>query len=267
MTDTSTTEAPEATTEAPAAPTPKVDHAGNFATALVKASAMVNEAGDDLTDEGRNTVWEALRAVPSAARGTAQGAALKAVLDDGQADSLEYILNAINSLPKATSSRATKPSLDPTIALAIQGAGILVAFSEIGNDPEYGADAATLAKDWFSNGSTPPEHVNAVLQAASNAIKGSAKRGGAGGTRATFDETLTDLIADDRLKTPATLVGKVNGEEVTCRVMKSGKVKFGDAEFDNLSAAAGAARGEGKSVNGWDFWSYEGTAVGKLRTK
>lgn len=261
MTDTDTTEAP-----APEASEPKPDYAQILTDAFVSAST--NAAADgSLSDETIASVQEVFRSIPAGARGKAQGAALKAVITQGNALAVEALLDATQNLPRATSgtSRVSKPKVDPVIALAISAAGTLVAFADLTSDPELGEQAATMAKGWYNDGA-PDEHKEAILRAAAGATKGAVRRtrsAGGGGGRRTYSDTLKDIIERGELKTPATLTCAKEG--VTAKVLKSGEVKVGDESFANLSAAAKAVAGPDKSVNGWSYFLYEGKPVGDLR--
>lgn len=248
---------------------PKVDYGEVLSEAFVTASNQLDNDKGELPYEVIKALTETYRGIPAAARGKAQGIALKAVVVSGNSNAIEALLDITNNLPKSGggNGRVSKPSVDPTTALAIQASGLLVAYSDVTGEPQYGAKAAELASDWFQNGA-PEQYKDAVLKAAAKAVKGSNGRGGSG-TRATFKETLADLIGRGDIKTPATLTStEKNG--VTAKLLKNGTIKVGDEEFKNLSAAAKAVKGTGedgkpRSVNGWDFWLYEGQPVGSYR--
>jgi hypothetical protein len=266
---TANAEATEAeATSAPTEPKEKVDHAANLTEAFTAVVGEVEAGTTTLTDEQVEALQSAYRDVPSGARAPAQGTAMQAVIDAGRADLLPAILASLNNLPKVTKSRAAKPSLPPEVVAAIEGAALIQAFNSLKeSNPEAAAAAVQLVGE-------PGDHAEAIQARAEKALAAvqKATRGGSG-DRQRLTETLADLIADGRVASGSKLTCSVEG--VVANVRKDGtvSVKLGDdlREFDNLSGAAKAVKehtgAKNPSVNGWDFFQYNGESVGKLRTK
>lgn len=255
MSDTAT----EAPVEAEAKTTgPKADYPKVLSDAFLAAADDILANEGALSEDGKNALQEAFRSVPSASRGKAQGEALMAVISAGKDAALEAILDACNNLPAAKSaSRTSTPSLDPVTALAVQIAGTLVAYSDLGSTPDIGADAVALANEWYqAEGGYEGEHKDRILKTAANIVSASAKRRGGSGTRSQFSQTVADLIEAGAIEVGTTLYGP---KDVKAKVQKDGKIKVGNsAASDSPTAAARLAKGEPKaSVNGWDFWEVE----------
>ena len=269
MSEQSTT---DTTTEAPASETaaekPKVDHTANLVAAFSGVVGQVEAGATELTDEQVSALQEAYRDVPSAARAVAQGNAMQAVIEAGRPDLLPAFIAAITNLPKATKARTAKPTLDPTVAAAIELIALVQAYNSL---KEANTEASDMATGWLTEG-IPADHSAAVEAKAKKALDAVQKssRGGSG-DRSTFTETLKDLVEDGRVPGGSKLTCAVEG--VVANVRKDGtvSVKIGDElqTFDNLSGAAKAVKlaagAKNPSVNGWDFFLYDGKAVGKLR--
>lgn len=262
VSETATDEATEVATTpeapaAPAAPKVQVDHQENLFTAI-----MAFASDSDVT-----ALQEAYRAVPTAARGKAQGSAMKRAMGEGGVDMevLGSVLDAFNDLPTATKSSRTKVELDPITSGAIRLAGAMVAFDELRKD--LGDDAFNLADTWYQ-GDVPEDHAAAVTKVTEGVIKGSALRGGSNGPRSTFKESVLNLIERGVLPAGATLTG-ANGAEAV--VNADGTITSQGKEYKSLSTAAKDHRqkddGTFTSTNGWDFWQYDGKAVGTLRAE
>lgn len=258
-TDT-TTEAPEAeATPAPEAskePKEVIDHEGNLFNAIVAFAS----------DSDTPALQEAYRAIPSAARGKAQGVAMKRAMTEGGVDMdvLGNVLDAFNNLPAATKSRATKPQIDEPTLAAVRLAACMVAYDQLRS--ELGDEAHTQALEWYQ-GEAPEEHRTLITKVAANVVTASAKGGRGGtGTRNTMSEKLVDLIARGALPEGAVLKG---AGEAEATVQADGSVITKGESFTNLSAAARVHRtkedGKATSTNGWDFWNYEDKPVGELR--
>lgn len=258
MSDTEVTEVTEA-------PAPKVDHGQVLGDAFIEMAKVMGDA-TEMTPEQISVIQDVYREIPPAARGRAQGTALKAVITAGYSTSVEALLDATTSLPKAAGVGKPRKQLDPVTSLAIAAAATLVAFADICSDPEVGPQVSDLAKTWY-NGEAPDEHKEAILRAAAAAVKAASKRsgrgGGAGGTRRTFTETLKDLIDRGDVKVGAKLTCATEG--VTAKVLKTGEVQIGDTTYPNLSAAAKVVVGPDKSVNGWGYFHLDDKPIGDLR--
>jgi hypothetical protein len=255
---------------------PKVDWAATLTSAFLEAASSYDAATTALTEEAATKLGETARTVPAAARGNAQGLALKAVVENGYADALPAILDVINNLPKASTRVAKKPrvEVDPVELGGKQASAILVAWAKMTNG-ENGAAIAERAQKLYNEGIEDETVRNEVLGLADRAVKAVSRKSGStstGGTRKTFSESLEDLINDGRLKANQKIVGAGGVEG---KILKAGKVKIGDQEFGNLSAAASWVKQEGDtskkvSLNGWDFFTVtaeDGNAVtiGSLR--
>lgn len=245
----------------------KTDHGAVLTDALLEVITEV-EPGGELAEDQVAVVQTVFRSIPAGARGKAQGLALKAVVEAGGAVHLPALIDAMTSAP-APAQRASKPKADPRVALTIQAAGILVAFADVTADEELGADVAAAAKDWFQNG-CPDEHKEAILRAAANAVKGAGRRSGgtaSGGPRASFKETLSDIIARGGVEAPTELTYGKEGDGGTATLLETGEIQVGEAIYANPSAAAKAineAEGRGQ-VNGWTFFKVGGATLASLR--
>lgn len=249
--------------------TEKPDYEANLVEVFTAAAKAF--ADGKLPEESATAVAEAFRAIPSAARSKAQGTALKAVLTTNP-DAVEPILDICNNLPKATTSRSTKPAMSPVEAGTLQAAALLVAYAEVVGDEENGEAIAAAANELYSNGlAEDDKRREPILKLATAALKATTRKGGGGGgARKSFTETLEDLIKRGDLATGTVLTGPGDAK---ARINKDGKIQVGtgsDAQvFENFSGAARHVKGEGKSVNGWDFWSVEkdgeSVTVGSLR--
>lgn len=253
------TETTEAPTPAPEAKVdkPKVDHEQNLFDAIVIFAG-------DTSDEA--SLQEAYRAVPAAARGKAQGVAMKRAMAEGGVDMevLGSVLDAFNNLPTATKASRTKVELDPTLAGAIRLKGLMDAFNAL--RVELGEDSYNLADTWLQS-EVPEDNAAAVTKVAESVTKASALRGGNGGPRTTFKESLKDLLERGAINAGAELTGANDAKAV---VNAEGTVTVNGEVYTSLSTAASALRpkadGSGNtSTNGWDFWQYDGKPVGALR--
>lgn len=254
----------EAPTETPAAPAKEkkepVDHEPLLYDAIV---AFGN-------DRDVNKLQGVYRDIPVAARGKVQGVAMKRAMQEGGLDMavLGEVLDAFNNLPTTTKAASrTKPAVEDADLVAVKLSALLVAYAALRG--EHGDEPHEKASAWYSKTEALPEGYEAVItKMAENVIVSTGKGGrGGSGTRASFKETLKDLIDSGRLPAGAVLKG-ANDAEAT--VNADGTVVTKGETFKNLSAAAKAHRpgkdGKGEtSTNGWDFWTYEGRAVGGLR--
>jgi hypothetical protein len=263
MSDTATTE-----TTGSESVIEKPDHERVLTEAFVAASNAAAADGS-LSDEVRASVQEAYRSVPSAARGRVQGLALKAVLSEGNPAAVSAILDACNDLPKAPSSRKARAEENPVEAGAIRAAGYLVAYADACSDEEHGAAISEMAQAWYGGTQEMSDDVReAVLSVAAKALKVSSRRGGGSGTRRTFTQSLSDLVESGALAAGTKLTGP---KDAKATVQKDGRLRVGNQNFDNPTAAAKACTEGSPSTNGWAFWQVEDAEgnkvdLGSLRT-
>lgn len=256
MSDTATTEETTETT-APAEAKVAVDHEANLVAAITQFES----------DGEVGALQEAYRAVPVAARGKAQGAALKQAMSSGTSmETLGQVLDAFSNLPAATkTTRTAKVELDPVVEGAVRLAGFMVAFDQLRT--ELGDESYNLADNWYQEKS-PEEYRSAVENVVSNIISGSVLKGnGTRGPRHTFKQSFKELVDSGVIPAGSQLTGAGGA---TAEVTTDGKIRTDNGEFDAPSAAAkGAATtkdGKEATLNGWAFWQYDGKAIGSLRT-
>lgn len=228
----------EQVVEQVAAPAPKVDHSAAFADALY--NYLADGSGPDLQ--------AAYRAIPAPARGAAQAHAFKANLADMSADQMGSVLDLLNNLPAAPSTRVARPA--PTTEQAdMIGRLALARYRESLPAEDY------LSAAW--------EHVEATY---GDMIDRAVKRIGAAltdvptGTKVQNSTTMEHLIEADLVKVGAKVTGP-NGAEAIVGADGSLSTK----EADGLSLSAAAKLWTGHPVNGWDFWSIEGAKLAAIR--
>lgn len=271
VTDTATTEAAPAAEEAagtpaangeataPEAAKPKEDHELNLYTAIMTFAS----------DHNVESLQESYRAVPVAARGRAQGAAMKRAMSEGGVDVtlLGDVLDAFNSLPAATKTTRTKVELEPVDEGAVRLTGIFIAFQNLRN--ELGEDAFNRAEAWYNGGDlqVPGNFQKYVDAVSANLSKNSTvKTGGPRGPRKTFKESFKELVDRGAIPVGSTLKGA--GDEVAT-VTAEGKIQTADGSLHDAPSTAAKVHttkdGKAASLNGWQFWTLDGKAIGDLR--
>lgn len=251
VTDTATTEA----TAAPAQASAPVDHISNLYDAIMAFTS----------DGNVEALQTAYRAVPVAARGKAQGAAMKQAMGSGvELPAIGEVLDAFSNLPAATkTSRTTKVELDPVVEGGVRLAGAMIAFDTLRK--ELGDDSYNLADQWYNSG-VPDEYRNSVDSVVASVTKGSeVKSGGTRGPRTTFSQSFKDLVDAGIIPAGAVLTAS---DGITAEVTDDGKIRTTQGEFDAPSAAAKihtTKDGKDTATNGWAFWHYDGKAIGTLR--
>lgn len=269
------TEGTESTTEAePAAPKPSTEELVATLQAQVD-NALQTASGDALAEGVTETLQAAYRAVPAAKRGQVQAQILRDKISEPGANhqAIATILEVMTQAP-ATKTRAPKAPRPetPEFELVAQAINALdVARQELVNSistDEIRTQALDLATSRFDGtAETSTELTEAINAAAAKAVKAVTVKarkasGGTGGPRFVKTEGLTELLSDGRLTAGAELK---HGENVAT-VTADGKLTVGGVECANPTAAAKQA-GVTSSVNGWDYWQFDGKPVGNLRTK
>lgn len=262
------------TTEAPAAPKPTTDELVAELRSQVD-NALATASGGTLAEGVSETLQASYRAVPAAKRGQVQAEILRDAINEPGANhqAIATILEVMTQAPtaKTRAPKAAKPEVpeQELLAQALNALDIARAtLLEGASSDEVRTEALNLSDARFTGAEEiSPEAVEALTAAAAKAAKAVAVKarkssGGTGGPRTVKTETLANLLEDGRLTVGAELK---HGDNVAT-VTSEGKLQVGEQVADNPTAAAKAA-GVTSSVNGWDYWQFDGKPVGNLRTK
>lgn len=203
--------------------TTKID----YSAALVTATAAFVADGDV------EAFQSAYRAIPAPSRGAAQVAALMA-----HPEAMASILDAINDLPAASSSR-TKVTLTDDQTVIVRGRF---------KDAVFGAFRADDDDDIVT------EAMDAAIDRLVKVIDAMP----IGSSRTSYDVTLADV----GITSGDVLANKKGDVTVTVVDPSAGTVDNGTVTM-SLSAAAGVVLG--RNQNGWAYWRHNGTLLANLR--